>query len=186
MRLKEGSRVLAIDDSPFKRGYDSRTFLVGLMFRGLILEVAIRKTITVDGRDSTEAILGMTQDERIGGEVKLIMTHGTTFAGLNVLDMKFLYSSLGVPIMAVVNKEPTDEMVSALRAAGLHDRIKIVEENPPFERFDTGRGSVYCSYIGLDRREVARILERDSVESKIPEQLRIADLVASLLEGLAR
>ncbi len=182
--MKRGSRVLAVDDSPFKRGRDSRTFLVGLLFRDMVLEKSVREIITVDGGDSTEALIRMVKYPKIWGEAKLVLTHGTTFGGLNLLDMHEFFDRTNVPIMAVTSREPTKEIEDALRSAGLSDKIHVLHKNPPYRSLSTPKGTCYYSALGISEEDISYFLTRFSLESKMPEQLRIVDIVARLLEGL--
>ena len=181
--MKGNVRVLAVDDAPFERGRSSRTLLIGLMFRGLILEYAVRESVGVDGDDSTEALIRMVLDPKIREEVRVVMTHGTTFAGLNVLDMRKFNEETGVPLIAVTSKMPTSEIERAIESAGLSEKLYLVRRNPPYIPLRTPRGLCYYSTIGLSGEEAEKIILRYSLESKIPEQLRIVDIVARLFQG---
>ncbi len=182
--MKKGVRILAVDDAPFRKRVDSKTFVVGLLFRELIMEVALRETVTVDGDDSTDALIRMVGHPKVRGEVRVILTHGTTVAGLNLIDMRRLHGETGIPVIAVTSKEPTDEIRAALRFAGLREREAVLERNPPYVPLATGRGVIYYSLLGMERDDAESLLRRFAVESKLPEQLRVADLVARLLDGL--
>ncbi len=183
--MKRGVRILAVDDAPFNKWEDKRTFLIGLLFRELTIEAALREIVGVDGDDSTLALMRMVRHPKVREEVRVVLTHGTTFAGLNLLDMRFFYEETGIPVIAVTSKEPTDEIRSALRAAKQEWKKEILERNPPYNALETMHGTCYYSHLGLERSEAEELLRRYSIESKVPEQLRVADLVARLLEGLA-
>ncbi|MEM2810596.1 MAG: DUF99 family protein, partial [Candidatus Korarchaeum sp.] len=60
----------------------------------------------------------------------------------------------------------------------------LVRKNPPYSPLRTPKGLCYYSKIGLSDREAERIILRYSSESKLPEQLRIADIIAKLFQGL--
>ncbi|MCS7103705.1 MAG: DUF99 family protein [Candidatus Korarchaeum sp.] len=182
--LKGNVRVLAVDDTPFERGKDSKTFLIGLMFRGFILEYAVRESVEVDGDDSTEALLRMVMDPKVKEEVRLVMTHGTTFAGLNVLDMLKFHKETGVPLIAVTSKMPTSEIERAIESAGLREKLDLVRKNPPYSPLRTPKGLCYYSVIGLSSREAEKVILRYSLESKVPEQLRMVDIIAKLFQGI--
>ncbi|MEM3446369.1 MAG: DUF99 family protein [Candidatus Korarchaeum sp.] len=182
--MKGSIRVLAVDDTPFERRRSSRAFLIGLMFRGLVLEYAVKESVEVDGDDSTEALIRMVMDPKIREEVRLVMTHGTTFAGLNVLDVLKFHEETGVPLIAVTSRMPTSEIEKAIESAGLHEKLILVRKNPPYSPLRTPKGLCYYSKIGLSDREAERIILRYSSESKVPEQLRVADIIAKLFQGL--
>lgn len=181
--LRRKLRILAVDDTPFERGRDPTTFLIGLMFRELTLELAIREIIQVDGGDSTDALVRMVRSPKVRDEVKVVMTHGTTFAGLNVLDMRRFHSETGVPIVAVTSREPTAEIERAIESAGLTEKLDLIRGNPPYSPLRTGRGYCYYSVIGLSRKDAEELILKYSTESKVPEQLRITDIVAKLFQG---
>ena len=180
--MKEGARILAVDDAPFDREMDAQTSLVGLLFRRMVLERARRDVVTIDGDDSLPVIGHLFFETR--EEARLIMLHGTTVAGFNVIDVGGLHSATGVPVAAFLEEMPDEEKVfRALRRLGYDEKIGIVRSNPPYERFLTKKGPIYCSYIGMAGEEVANLVRRWSIESRLPEQLRVADVVASLFEG---
>ncbi len=181
--MKEKARVLAVDDSPFKRFKDETTFLVGLLFRGLTLEAAAKERIRVDGDDSTEALVRMCESPGMREEVRLVLTHGTTFGGLNVLDMETFHDRTGLPIASCVGKKPTN-IERALLAAGQEYKLEIVRRNPKYRRVDTSLGTIYCAWLGVNERDLFRFLVNMAIESKIPEPLRIVDIVASLLSDI--
>ncbi len=181
MRIK--GRILAVDDSPFERGKDSETFLVGLMFRDLIMELSLRERISVDGDDSTDALIRMVRGPKLREEVRVVMSQGTTFAGLNVLDVNRFYDETGIPFIAVTSKAPTDEIERALISAGMMGKLEIVRRNPPYSPLRTPKGVCFYSTIGLTEDEAERIILKYVVESKIPEQIRIVDIVSRLLAG---
>ncbi len=181
--MKEKVRVLAVDDAPFRRGIDDHTFLIALMFRGLILEGAFKERIKVDGDDSSEAIIRLCNLPKVREEVRVVMTHGTTFGGLNVLNIREVYRETGFPIIGCVGKRP-ESIERALKSAGFPERVDIIESNPPYRPVKTDLGTIYCSWIGLTQEEVTKLIRSFTVESKIPEPLRIADIVASLLSDI--
>ena len=178
--MKPGARLLAVDDSPFTRGRDEKTFLVGLLFRGLILESAAKEEVTVDGDDAIEAICSLY--EETGREARIILLHGTTFAGFNMVPLRELAERTGIPVAAFLERAPDIyEVISALEKAGLTRKALIMDRNPPYERFETERGPIFCSYVGVGREDVASLIDKYSVESRMPEQLRVAHIVAGLL-----
>lgn len=178
--MKSGARVLGVDDAPFQRGRDRWTYLVGLLFRGPVLERAVKRRVAVDGDDATRAVIDMV--DGLSGEVKLIMSHGTVTAGFNVLDLWEIYGATSVPIISVVDRMPDMERVRrALEHRGLEERMEVLSRNPNYVRVRTRMGEVYACWVGIGEREVVAILNRTCVESRLPEPVRIAHIVAGLL-----
>ncbi|ACB08136.1 Endonuclease V [Candidatus Korarchaeum cryptofilum OPF8] len=176
-------RILAVDDSPFERGKDADTFLVGIMFRDLVIELSMKERISVDGDDSTEALIRMVRSPKLREEVRVVMSHGTTFAGLNVVDVSRFYEETGIPLIAVTSKVPTNEIERAIVSAGMIEKLEIVRRNPPYNPLRTPKGVCFYSTIGMSGDEAERVILRYIVESKVPEQLRIVDIVSRLLAG---
>lgn len=181
MSVKGKVRILAVDDSPFERGRDSDTFLIGLLFRDLIMELSMKERVSVDGEDSTEALIRMVRSPKLREEVRVVMSHGTTFAGLNVVDVNRFYEETGIPLIAVTSKVPTNEIERAIISAGMVEKLEIVRRNPPYNPLRTPKGVCFYSTIGLTEGDAERMILKYIVESKIPEQLRIVDIVSRLL-----
>lgn len=172
-------RVLAVDDAPFRKRVDKLTFIVCLLFRDLILEKAVKAKIEVDGSDAEERIVEVV--DGLKGEVNLLMLHGTTMGGFNMVDLGSLYKKLGIPVISFLERAPRDELViRALRSAGKESKIESFLRQPKYMPFKTRYGVIYCLFEGIDKREVEKIVEKYCVESKFPEQLRIANIVASI------
>ncbi len=181
--MKGGARAMGVDDSPFRRGIDDETYLVGLLFRGNYLEGAYREKIAVDGSDSTDAILSMLKEAR--GEARVVLLHGTTFGGFNLVDLRRLRSEAGIPAASFLERMPDREAVeSALKAAGLGDRIGVARSNPEYRAFQTPVGPVYVAEVGLGDEGVRRLIERYCLESRLPYPVRAAHVVARLLRPL--
>ena len=172
-------RVLAVDDAPFKKGVDKWTFIVCLLFRDLILEKAIKARIEVDGSDAEEKIVEVVNNLR--GEVNILMLHGTTMGGFNMINLCSLHNKLGIPVISFLERAPRDKLVvHALKSAGKEDKIEDFLRQPKYTPFKTKYGIIHCLFEGINEREVEEILKRYCIESKFPEQLRIANIVASI------
>ncbi len=178
--MKLQARVLAVDDSPFVKGIDEYTFLIGALFRGLVLEKVLKARIEVDGDDAEDKIVNMVLS--LKGEVRLLFLHGTTFGGFNTVRIDRIHDSVGIPVISFLETPPDrDRVMMAMSRMGRRDKIGDFLSQQEFLKFNTKHGPLYCSFVGLDEAEVARLIENFSVESKMPEQLRIADVFASVL-----
>ncbi|PNV78377.1 MAG: hypothetical protein C0200_01340, partial [Thermoproteota archaeon] len=114
-------------------------------------------------------------------EVNILMLHGTTMGGFNMIDLSSLHKKIGIPIVSFLDRAPRDELVvHALRSAGKENKIEDFLRQPKYTPFRTRYGVIYCLFEGIDEREVENIVERYCIESKFPEQLRIANIVASI------
>lgn len=177
--MKKNLRLLAIDDSPFKRDYDETTFLVGLTFRGMTLERADKVRITIDGEDAQQAIIKLY--EMSGREARIILLHGTTFAGFNIVDIMSLRRQIGIPVAAFLEKPPREQVIVKTLERLFPAKIHIFLSNPAYEEFNTPKGTLYCARAGISEDEIRELISAYTIESKLPEPIRIAHIVASLL-----
>ena len=68
----------------------------------------------------------------------------------------------------------------ALIAAGLADRLPIVDRSPPAIRVRPG---LYLAFAGTDREHAIALIEATLHKSRMPEPLRLAHLIGSALAG---
>ena len=77
-----------------------------------------------------------------------------------------------------------DPLIQALRAAGLTERIPVVEKCPAAWRVADG---LYVTAVGANRDETERILASTRNKSQLPEPLRLAHLIGSaIVRGQSR
>ncbi len=166
---------------PFLRGGDNpiqRTSLCCTCLQGPDLLDLRVVPITVDGLDASVNIVNILRD----WEIDVIILGGATFAGFNVVDVDYVYREIGKPIIVYMSKNPDlDATLSALRkhfpdwrerwrryeALGKIYELKIGEQ--PLCYFEVVGGS-----IGYARN----VLREQAVHGRIPEALRLADLIA--------
>jgi len=101
------------------------------------------------------------------------------------VDLEALSERLALPVLAVTRHDTADsELADALRAAGLKDRLAILERTPPAEPM--GRG-LYVAWAGADAFEARQLVQATLNKSRLPEPLRIAHLIgAALVRGQSR
>jgi len=183
--LKAGARALGIDDCPFARGRDAETWLVGVLMRGSVIERVLVSEVRVDGSDATDAIVSMHREG--GSEARVILTHGTVVAGFNPIDLRGVSEGTGVPIVAVLERPPRWDLVRrAMESHGFVENLRVLEENPPYAPLETPRGEIFCASVGLGRGELLELIARWQIESKIPEPVRLADLIGRSVVRAAR
>ena len=183
--LKAGARALGVDDCPFVRGEDERTWLIGVLMRGGVVEKVLTTDVRVDGSDATQAVVSM--HDEAGKEARVIFTHGTVVAGFNPLNLREIWERTGAPVVAVLERPPRWDLVRrAMMTHGLGENLRVLEENPPYAPVATPRGEIFCASVGLDRIELWEVVIRWQMESKIPEPLRLADLIGRSVIRLAR
>jgi endonuclease V-like protein UPF0215 family len=178
--------LLGVDDGPFDKRHDESAPLVGVLTEGhdLVEGVAVTR-FPVDGAGSAEFLARWIAGLRFGSGLHGIVLGGITIAGLGIVEIQVLSDELGVPVLIVNRQAPTDEpLTRALQAAGLGERIPIVERSPATWRFDDG---LYVAHAGTSREEAARLLEASRGKSQLPEALRLAHLIgAAVATGESR
>lgn len=173
--FNKNTRILAVDDSPFRRG-DSFTNIIGIIIRkDLYLESILKKTIQVDGMDVTERIMEMLEEK--GEGIRIIMIKGITFGGFNVLDLGKLYDSYKIPIINFMDHPPDKDAIEAALKKHFRDwEIRLSLMNS-YSKVDD---SMFIKTTGIDLRSAVKFSSDLMKNGKIPEPLRIVDLIASV------
>lgn len=179
MSMKEGIRILAVDDSRIRPGAGN-VLVVGVVGRKGVIEGVLSCRVTADGSDSTGEIERMASSSRFMEQVRLIAINGTTVAGLNVVDIAKISSDLGVPVIAVTRKRPHPSMliksIMSSRAAGRAEKASIIRKISSAAKIHKMRG-FYVQGVGIERDLIVKRIE-DSVGL-----LRLAHIIASGVSG---
>ncbi|SHK77065.1 endonuclease dU [Rhodothermus profundi] len=178
--------VLGIDDAPFERERDKVVPIVGVMMEGatLVEGVAITR-FPIDGAGATDFLAGWIQTLRWRPSLQAVVLGGITLAGLGVVDLVALSEQLALPVLAVTRRDTAgSELADALQAAGLEDRLAILERTPPAEPMGKG---LYVAWAGTDAFEARQLVQAMLHKARLPEPLRIAHLIgAALVRGQSR
>ncbi|MGC8676299.1 MAG: DUF99 family protein [Candidatus Micrarchaeia archaeon] len=174
--MKQGVRMLALDDSMFARG-DKSALVMGMLGRRGEVEGAISFRVQVDGTDATEKIIKAVSKSRFRNEIKIVVLHSVLFAGLNMVDMTELRNRLGVESMAITRKRPSKEaLLKAFKAAGT---TKIEWHKKVLDRMEA-QTNMFCAagfYAqctkGIAKAEAVRLLP------EAVKLLRLAHIAAS-------
>lgn len=171
--MKAGARVLGIDDSPFTKKSND-VLVVGVVWRDGVVEGVLSTRVRRDGMDSTEKLKRMVKDSKFHQQIRVIVTHGATLGGFNIIDLKELSRSLGVPVIAVTRRKPDMAKVeAALRnLSNWRRRAEVLRgAGKPLKC-----GRVYAQVAGMDEGEARRFL---LLFNGIPEPVRLAHLIGS-------
>jgi endonuclease V-like protein UPF0215 family len=169
--------LLGIDDGPVSKGARDGVVIVGVVMEGgdLVEGVAISR-FPSDGPEVTAFLADWVGQLRFRPALHAIVLGGITIAGLGVIDLEDLAQRTRVPVIAVNRRDPRDHKLEiALRAAGLEDRLALVERTPPAVR---SGGRVYLSCAGTTPERASSLLEGATRKSYLPEPLRLAHLIA--------
>ncbi|MGC9129837.1 MAG: DUF99 family protein [Candidatus Micrarchaeia archaeon] len=172
--MKEGIRILSIDDSPFSKD-DDEVLVVGVVSRGEIVEGVISFYVSVDGDDATEKIIKKLSSSRFLRQVKLIAMNGITLGGLNIVDAEKLGSKFNLPILAITRRKPNKKaMMNAIRKSGKNVNEKLMLLEKINKRMGASRiNNLYVQYLGIKKRELEKFVE------KAYPMLRLAHIIAS-------
>ncbi len=134
--------------------------------------------ITVDGLDAGVNIVNILRN----WEMDVIILGGATFAGFNVVDTEYVYREIGKPIIVYMSKYPDmDATLNALRKhfPDWRERWKRYEALGKIHEFKIREySSIYFEVVGESVGFAENVLREQAIHGKIPEALRLADLIA--------
>ncbi|MFX0077631.1 MAG: DUF99 family protein [Candidatus Hermodarchaeota archaeon] len=184
--VKQEIRILGVDDARFQRGRDEWTRLIGVVFRGgKWMEGCLQAPIRVDGDDATDRLVEMVKSSSHYGQLRVIMTRDTIVAGVNVLNLPILFQETGLPVIAVSDSKPDMARVKKafkrIHPDSWKNKYELLEESGPIRAVESrpGRAVVYVQWAGLSFEQTAELVQKTATRSRIPEPIRVADLVAS-------
>ncbi|TFH43924.1 MAG: DUF99 family protein [ANME-2 cluster archaeon] len=181
MHIKPEIRILGIDDSSL---HHEQVMIVGAFFRGgAWLDGVLRSYITKDGDDATDTIIRMVTDSKHFGQVRILMFDGITYAGFNIVDIKAIHETTGIPCIVVMRECPDfDSIRSALEY--LPDpvtRWDLIKRAGNINKVLTRKGEnpIFIQRCGISLEDAKEIVQLSAVHSNIPEPLRVAHLIAT-------
>lgn len=179
--MKPLKRVLGIDDSSFDREVEERTLLVGVLarFDGYVEGVVTREA-SIDGMDSTDAIISMFS-AHFGSEVDYVMLNGITFAGFNICDLNRVWKETGVPVVSITRKRPDIESMNSAVRKHFPDherRIEVLTSTVPVEITIRPGSKVYANIVGMELQEASELIRKTIVRGNMPEPVRLAHIIA--------
>jgi endonuclease V-like protein UPF0215 family len=178
--------VLGIDDAPFEKDQDGPVPIVGVVMSGAALVEGIAVTsFPVDGDDAAGFLGEWVSEMRWRPALRAVVLGGVTVAGLGIVDLAALAARLTLPVISVTRRAPTnDRLVTALRSAGLSDRLAVLDRLPPARRLDDG---LFVTSAGTDDASADELVRRTIGKANVPEPLRIAHLIgAAIVQGSSR
>ncbi|WP_010916294.1 DUF99 family protein [Thermoplasma volcanium] len=177
---KSGIRLLGVDDSPFRRG-QQKSFIVGVIMRldGYI-EKVMKAQITIDGNDVTERISNMAL--KFKDIVRVIVLSGISFGGFNICDIELLFKLTGIPVISLFEKGGSaSEMINAInKHLGDQEKIGILKRLKPIALNNNGY-TIMANLAGIESESASRIIRMNTVRGKMPEAVRVPDLIAKIL-----
>jgi endonuclease V-like protein UPF0215 family len=170
-----------VDDSPFSSRTAEDVMLVGTVFRaGNWLDGVLSTYIRGDGTDATKKISEMVKNSRNLGQLGVIMLDGITFGGFNLVNIREIFESTGVPVIVIMRKFPNFERIKKAlkRFEDWEDRWNNVLEAGEVYLVDNPE-PVYMQIYGIERKDAEEIIRISTTRSAIPEPLRVAHIIAA-------
>ncbi len=180
------SCVIGFDDAPFEPSHRGDVHVVGAVFNGPRLEGVLRGRVRRDGANATRNLAAMIENCRFAASLRAVMLQGVTLAGFNVVDLPALSEQVGLPVVAVCRTRPDREKIRrALETSvpGGARKWRLLERLGPPRR----HGGVYLHHVGLSFEDAAGLVDRFAINSRLPEPLRTAHMIAgALVQGESR
>ena len=110
--------VIGFDDGPFEREHRGDVLLVGAVCSRTRLDGVVSGKVRRDGADATRRMVALVEASPFRAHVRAVMLQGIAVGGFNVVDIRELSRSLGLPVL-VVTRRPPD--LAAVRRALFSD-----------------------------------------------------------------
>lgn len=178
--IKNGLQVLAIDDKLHQRG-DKRTKLAFVLCQGTLLDKVLSAEIEVDGLDATDVVIKTLAP--IAQQFRLLLTHGITTGGLNMIDIDAVHHAIDRPVIAVTENKPDGKsLYDAIKhVPGEAERRAILDRAGEMHACKprAGETEVYFYAKGIDAKVAQQYLKKFAVRSRLPECLLLAHKIAT-------
>jgi endonuclease V-like protein UPF0215 family len=172
--------ILGVDDAPFDKRQPGPVPIIAVAMEGhdLVESVALGE-FPVDGDGATDYLASWIAGLRTRPMLQAVILGGITIAGLGIIDVTALAERLGLAVLVVTRHNPArSELADALRAAGLPERLALLERIP--RAYGIGEG-LYLAHAGVPRVEAERLLTATLGKARLPEPLRVAHLIAQAI-----
>jgi endonuclease V-like protein UPF0215 family len=186
LRARYSPHVLGIDDGPLEKAPGARVPIIGVMMEGAALVEAIAITdFPVDGAGVTDFLTVWVRGLRVASALQGVILGGITIAGLGMVDVPALAQALAIPVVVVNRRDPRNHRLAvALAAAGLTERMEIVDRTPAAE---PGPRGLWLASAGASRVDVDRLVAATLAKADVPEPLRVAHLIGqAIVHGQSR
>ena len=180
MSPRKFSNIIGFDDAPFDRGRRVAVSVVGAVFADLRLDGVLIGTIEKDGNDAARALADLILESKFAGHIRLIMLQGIALGGFNVVDVPSLRQATGLPVLVISRVNPDMSAIQKALLAGIPEgqrKWSIIENLGEMEPVN----GIFIQRAGLSRDEASSVIRRFSINSRIPEPIRVAHLFAGAL-----
>lgn len=179
---KKAIRALGVAESFYETS--KKSILAGVVMRGdFLIDGFSFSFVTLRGNDATNSVINLyTKLNR--KDINVLMLGGVVISLYNIVDVSKLYESLKIPIIAITYNEsegleehiirnfPNDyqEKLEAYKRLGKREKLVLKTNKEVFVRTE-----------GIDLESCKALLDRFTLNGKIPEPIRVARLLARSL-----
>jgi endonuclease V-like protein UPF0215 family len=169
-----------VDDAPFDKRQAGPVPVIGVAMEGHdVIESVALGEFPVDGDGATDYLASWIAGLRARPMLQAVILGGITIAGLGIIDVTALAERLGLAVLVVTRHNPArSELADALKAAGLTERLTLLERIP--RAYGAGEG-LYLGHAGAARVEAERLLTATLGKARLPEPLRVAHLIGQAI-----
>lgn len=185
MKVKDEIRILGWNEGSFDLHATTEVPTVGVVTRGSsTIDGVIVTKLQVDGMEGTLKLAKALNSSSHKEQVRVIVLHGISYAGMNIIDIQRLSDLTDIPVIAVNKKRP--DLSSFQHAisnfSNFQPRLEAVESAGSIYKLTRGNYStLYFQYTGITLQDARTVLTKASHLSTIPESLRVAGLIASAI-----
>jgi hypothetical protein len=192
--IKKEIRIIGWDDAPFSFN-DKSVRLVGVVCRGgTQIDGVLSTEITKDGLDVTEKIASAINASVHKDQLRAIMLDGITFGGFNITDIKALNKKTGLPVIVVIRDKPGMNAIkrSLSKFPDSKERWNLIKKAGKIREIEVrnrvleGKRTLYYQKSGLSDGECERIINLSTVNSVVPEPVRVAHIICSGIKSTPR
>jgi len=186
MHPRKFSNVIGFDDAPVKRDHRGPVMVVGTVFADSRLDGVVTGTIEKDGNDAAGSLATLILESKFADHIRLIMLQGIALGGFNVVDVPDLHEKTGLPVLVISRINPDMASIKKALLTEIPDgrqKWSIIERLGMMEPINR----IFAQRVGISREETADVISRFSLNSRIPEPIRVAHLIAgALVTGQSR
>lgn len=174
--MKKGIRILGVDDAPSERT-DETTFLTGVVYRGTeFIEDIKTESIRVDGEDADEKVVSIFNKCNNPRQIRAVLTDGISFAGFNLVDIKYISERIDRPVIAVTSNKPDKERFrQAMKQSDNYD--SSFEQLSEYTTLDLQDGECYIQFAGCREKRAGEIVKSSIIHGLVPEPIRVAHMI---------
>lgn len=177
---KKGVRVLGVAESFDKS--ESRSIMAGVVIRGdLRIDGFGVCTPTIGGHNSTEELVSMFN--RLNRkDIRAWMLGGSVISWFNIVDISALYEDTDTPVICV-SYHPSEGIAKYLKEYFPEDwkvRCDILERTGARKLIQLRTShSLYISVAGIGVTRARNLLDKLTIDGRVPEPIRVARTIAA-------